>query len=66
MRIAVNGEEREVPEGTTVGDLVRALGLVEAPVAVERNQRVVRRAERDSTVLREGDRLELVTLVGGG
>ena len=66
MRIAVNGEEREVPEGLSVGELVRRLGLAEAPVAVERNQRVVPRAEREATVLREGDRLELVTRVGGG
>ena len=66
MRIAVNGEEREVPEGISVGELVRRLGLAEAPVAVERNQRVVPRAEREATLLREGDRLELVTLVGGG
>jgi sulfur carrier protein len=66
VRIAVNGEEREVPEGTTVAELVRRLGLADAPVAVERNQSVVRRAERETTVLRDGDRLELVTLVGGG
>ena len=66
MRIAVNGEEHEVPEGLSVGELVRRLGLADAPVAVERNQRVVPRAEREATVLREGDRLEVVTLVGGG
>ena len=66
MKLEVNGEEREVEDGTSVRALVRELGLVPEQVAVERNRRLVRRDQFDSTELAEGDRIEVVTLVGGG
>jgi thiamine biosynthesis protein ThiS len=66
IQIELNGEARAVPEGTTVAQLVESLGLRPEVVAVERNQRLVPRPERASTRLQTGDRLELVTLVGGG
>ncbi|MBX3461966.1 MAG: sulfur carrier protein ThiS [Planctomycetes bacterium] len=66
MRIHVNGEARVLPAGSTVADLVRALGLAAAQVAVERNKAVVRRAEHATTPLAEGDRIEVVTFFGGG
>ena len=49
-----------------MAELVESLGLSAEAVAVERNERLVRRAEHASTRLAEGDRIELVTLVGGG
>lgn len=64
--IVVNGEPRDVPHGTTVAALIQLLGLGDRRVAVERNREVVPRAEHGSTVLAAGDRLELVTFVGGG
>jgi len=64
--IIVNGEARQVPVGTTVETLVHDLGLSAQQVAVERNRDVVPRAAHASTVLGNGDRLELVTFVGGG
>jgi sulfur carrier protein len=66
MRIRVNGVEREVPEATTVRDLVAGLGLPPGPMAVEVNRDVVPRARHPEHVLKEGDRVEVVTLVGGG
>lgn len=66
MRLTVNGEVREAPEGTTVRALVEGLGLVDGPVAVERNREVVPRAEHASTLLADGDVLEIVHFVGGG
>ena len=53
-------------EGTTVATLIHELGLTGRPVAVERNREVVPRALHASTVLATGDRLEVVTFVGGG
>jgi len=64
--VVVNGAAREVPEGTTVGALIRALELTSERVAVECNGRIVRGGEHERVVLVEGDRLEVVTLVGGG
>lgn len=66
IRIMINGEWHEVPQGTTVGDLLREWGLAGKPVAVERNLQVVPYAMHNETLLAEGDRLEIVTLVGGG
>jgi sulfur carrier protein len=66
MKVRVNGGEREVPEGTTVKDLLGLLALPPGPAAVEVNREIVTRARHDEHVLREGDRVEVVTLVGGG
>jgi len=66
MHLRVNGEPRELPAGTTVADLLAALELPSAQVAVERNRELVRRARFEDTALAEGDELEIVTLVGGG
>ena len=64
--VVINGQERAVIAGTTIAALIAELGLGDRPVAVERNREVVPRAHHASTVLAAGDRLELVTFVGGG
>ena len=66
MHIEVNGESREVPEGTTVTSLLELLGVTAPRVAVELNTRVVTRALHPRTSLQAGDRVEVVTFVGGG
>lgn len=66
MKIVVNGEAREVAEGTTVRELLTALGLAEALVAVERNRAIVPRAEHAAATLAPNDRVEVVHFVGGG
>ncbi len=66
MNVVVNGEPTPLPEGASVGDLLRALGLDSAPCAAELNRELVPRRARDATPLADGDRVEIVTLVGGG
>jgi sulfur carrier protein len=66
MRIEVNGEPHELPQGATVAALLKTLDIGEGPVAVERNEMIVPRAEHESTELREGDQVEVVQFVGGG
>ena len=66
MKVTVNGEAKEYPDGTTLSGLLRELGLEKNPIAVEVNRQVVPKDRHDVTALREGDRLEIVTLVGGG
>ncbi|MBE7480412.1 MAG: sulfur carrier protein ThiS [Polyangiaceae bacterium] len=66
MKLTVNGEVREVPDGLTVRGLVEHLGLTEGPVAVEKNREVVPRAEHASAALADGDVIEIVHFVGGG
>jgi len=64
--IVLNGEPRAVAPGTTVAALLAELGLDPRRVAVERNLDIVPRAEHAATRLHAGDRLEIVTFVGGG
>ena len=66
MQIEVNGAAREVPTGTTVLGLLELLELSRGPVAVERNEQLIPRAQHSRTELRDGDRLEVVQFVGGG
>ena len=64
--VVINGKARTVAEGTTVLALLGELGLGDKRVAVERNLEVIPRAQHASTLLVAGDRLEVVTFVGGG
>ena len=66
IQVSVNGESLRVPSGSTVADVLRELSLDRARVAVEHNRRVVPRAEHARLRLNHGDRLEIVTFVGGG
>lgn len=66
MLVHVNGEAKEVSENITVAELIRALGLGGAACAAEVNKGLVPRRDHERTALKEGDRVELVSLVGGG
>lgn len=66
LEIELNGERRDVRPGTTVRALVReTLQLQDDRVAVELNRQLLPRGQWDRALAR-GDRLEVVTLVGGG
>jgi thiamine biosynthesis protein ThiS len=64
--IVLNGQSRSVAPETTVAQLLTELELAARPVAVEVNRTLVPRADHQARVLAPGDRLEIVTLVGGG
>ncbi len=66
MVVTVNGEPHLVAAAATAGDVVAALGWEGRPLAVEVNESVVPRAALAGCMLAAGDRLEIVTLVGGG
>ena len=66
MNLQVNGETRNVHDGLTLDALVRELELQERPIAVELNREVVPKDRYGAIRLADGDRLEIVSLVGGG
>ena len=66
MRIIVNGEAREVAEGQSVASLLADLGIQAERVAVELNLTIVDRQTFTGTLLRDGDRVEVIGFIGGG
>ena len=66
MLINVNSQDRRVAAGSTVAALLDSLQLSPKSLAVELNEQVVPRSEHGTTVLQPGDRIEIVTFVGGG
>lgn len=66
MRVIVNGESKDVAPDTTVAELLRTLGLAERLCATEINRKLVPKRSHAEHILREGDAVEIVTLVGGG
>ena len=66
MTVVVNGEERELADGTTIDAVVRALTDEERGVAVALNGEVVPRGDWATTLLRGGERIEVLRAVQGG
>ncbi len=66
MEIFINGEEKEVKDGVLLSNLIKELGISCARVAVERNRTIVPPEDFDKTELEEGDKLEIISFVGGG
>lgn len=66
MQISVNGRPQDVEPETTVASLLALLELDPRQLAVERNLELVPRGDHATTQLAPGDRVEVVTLVGGG
>ena len=66
ITITVNGKEEAVAAGLTIADLLAARGITTTLVAVERNGRILRKADFPDTALAAGDKLEIVHFVGGG
>jgi thiamine biosynthesis protein ThiS len=66
VRLTVNGEDRAFEAVLDVAGLVAVLGLNPRKVAVERNLAIVPRSAYGSTLLADGDRIEIVHFIGGG
>ena len=66
MQVIINGKPESIDDGATVGALLERLELAPIRVAVEINEDLVPRRTFADTVVRDGDRIEIVTFVGGG
>jgi len=66
VQIILNGDGRTVPDGLSVDGLLRHLGIEQRKVAVERNLEIVPKSAFQSTAIVEGDRMEIVSFIGGG
>jgi sulfur carrier protein len=66
MKINLNGKETEIPDGSTVSDLLAKYGLDSKPVIAELNGSIIKGEHCRQARLKQGDMLEIVRLVGGG
>jgi len=66
MRLIVNGEERWFDRPLTAASLLEALQAPAARVAVMVNDEIIKRDQRAQRHLADGDRVELIHMVGGG
>ena len=66
MRLTVNGDQIELPAPATLAELAARLELGGQRVAFEVNGTIVPRSQRDAHALRDGDKVEVVSAIGGG
>ena len=66
MQIIVNGESRDVATGSTIAGLIDTLGLEQKAVVAQRNDDIIERDAYASTLIHDGDTIELIRFVGGG
>jgi len=66
MNISINGEPREIPDGSTAQDLIEFLDLADRRLAMELNREIVPRSTFTTTTLKPGDEIEIVHAIGGG
>lgn len=66
IAIHVNGEASEVPNGTTVADLLKNLQITAKRIAVEVNEEILPRSQYADTALQDADQIEIVQAIGGG
>jgi thiamine biosynthesis protein ThiS len=66
MRMTINGRDQEFESPLTVAALVASLGWDPRKIAVERNLEIVPKSAHQTTLLQDGDRIEIVNFVGGG
>lgn len=66
MKVRINGDQREIPDGLTVTAMLDHLGMARDRVAIERNFDILPRANWQTTVVQANDSFEIVHFVGGG
>lgn len=66
VSVTINGEEQQLAEALSLADLLLTLNITKGKVAIERNLEIVPRSLYASTMVEEGDRLEIVHFIGGG
>ncbi len=66
MKLLINGQEREVSDGATLPKIIEYIGFRRDLVAIQLNLDVIPKDRWDQTTLTEGDRVEIVHMVGGG
>lgn len=66
LQIQINGDNKSFSDGITLLELINQIEMPAQRIAVELNREVVRRSDWETTLLNDGDKVEIVHFVGGG
>ncbi len=66
IQVVVNGAQQRLPQPLALSELIAQMALAGKKIAVERNGEIVPKSAHGSTLVADGDRLEIVAAVGGG
>ena len=66
INVTINGKTESIAAGISLQSLLKLLGIQSERVAIEYNREIIDRNQFDALHLKEGDRLEIITFVGGG
>lgn len=66
MKILLNGEQKQIDKNTAITALLKLFKIDSSKVVVEHNCRIIKREELASMILNEGDKIEVISFVGGG
>ena len=66
MQISINGKEHTLVESINIEELLTSIGLGDKPVVVELNQQAIFPREYNAHILKDGDRVEIITIAAGG
>lgn len=66
INVSLNGEVRELPKEIDLKTMVDLFSFPDKRIAVEINEMVVRRGDWSETIIKDGDRIEIIHFVGGG
>ncbi len=66
INVIINGKTERITAEMSLQSLLKLLGIKSERVAIEYNREIIDRNQFDALQLKEGDRLEIITFVGGG
>ena len=66
IQLSINNVPREMPEGSTLADIVQHAGIDVREVAMMVNDAIIARSAYANTVLKHGDSVEMLSFIGGG
>ena len=66
MLVTINGEKKEIKNGSTIADILRQLGIEDKVMAVAVNMQIVKKEQWENYKPKEGDKIEFLGFTGGG
>lgn len=66
IEVVLNGEKRSFDTALNITELLTGLGIKPEGVVVEQNMKVIKKTERETSFIKDGDKIEIVQFIGGG